>query len=176
MESTRASLKQSSRFSTTCQNPRLDWKAVGGLHVALYIFKYLLIAQISLPKVFLSTGRVNNSVHPVLSATHEYVEQPDTSSQCSSCILARYFIVCPQKTMTIDVVLARLQPPLTIEQNTEYLNHYGLSRLPRRLMHGQRDEAWKERSLQHQQPMMKSSTFFVTLFHHYISLRRWRCG
>ena len=149
---------------------------MGGLHVALYIFKYLLIAQISLPEVFLSTGRINSAVHPVLSAAHEYVGQLDTSSRCSSCILARYFIVCSQGTMTIDVVLVRLQQPLTLEQNTEYLNHHGPSRPPRHLMHGQRDEAWKERSLQRQQPMMKSSTFFVTLFRHYISLRKWRCG
>src|SRR5258706_10564438 len=86
------------------------------------------------------------------------------------------FFVCPQETMAIDMVLVRLQQPLNLEQNTEYLNHHGLSHLLRRLMHGQRDEAWKEWSFQHQQPTMKSSTFFVTFFRHYNSLRRWRCG
>jgi hypothetical protein len=120
---------------------------VGGLHVALHIFKYLLVAQISLTEVFLSAGRVDSSVYPVLSATHEYVELLDTSSRCSSSILARYFIVCLQETMTIDVVLVRLQQPLTLEQNTEYLNHHEPSRLLRRLMHGQRDEAWKKQEL-----------------------------
>lgn len=86
------------------------------------------------------------------------------------------FIVCPQGTMAIDVVLVRLQQPLTLEQNTEYLNHHGLSHLLRHLMHGQRDEAWKKRSFQLQQPTMKLSTFFVTFFRHCTSLRRWRCG
>ena len=76
--------------------------------------------------------------------------------------------------MTIDVVLARLQQPLTLEQDTGYLNHHGLSRLLRRRVHGQRDEVWKKRSLQPQQPTMKSSTFFVTLSRHYNFLKRWR--
>jgi len=172
----RESPKQSSRFSTSCQNPRLDWKAVGGLHVALHIFKYLLVAQTSVPKDFLSAGPIDSPVHPVLSAaTHEYVGLLDTSSQCSSSILARYFIVYLQETMTIDVVLVRLQLPLAPDLTLEYLNHHGPSRLLRRLMHGQRDEAWIKRSFQPQQPTMKSSTFFVTLFRHCISLRRWRC-
>jgi len=74
--------------------------------------------------------------------------------------------------MTIDVGLVLLQQPLTLEMDTEYLNHHGPSRLLRRLVHGQRGEAWKKRSLQPQQPTMKSSTFFVTLSRPYISL--WR--
>lgn len=79
-----------------------------------------------------------------------------------------------QGTMTSDVVLVRLQQPLVLEQNTEYLIHHELSRLLRHLVHGQRDEVWRERSFKPQQPTMKSSTFFVTLSRHYTSLRRWR--
>lgn len=145
---------------------------MGSLHVALHIFKYLLVSQISLPEAFLSTGHINSSLYSGLSATHEYVELLDTSSRCLPSVLARYFDVCPQGTMTIDVVLVRLQQPLTLEQDTEYLNRHGLSRLLRRLVHGQRDEVWKKRSLQPQQPTMKLSTFFVTLSRHYISLKR----
>jgi hypothetical protein len=46
---------------------------VGSLHVALHIFKYLLVSQISLTEAFLTTGRVDSSVYTGLSATHEYV-------------------------------------------------------------------------------------------------------
>ena len=119
-------------------------KQKGGIHVALHSFKYLLIAQTSLTKVFLSPGCIDSTERPVLSAAYEYVELLGTPSRCSSSMLTRYFIVCLQETMTSDVDLVR---PLVLEQNTEYLNHHGPSRLLLHLIYGQKDGAWEMRSV-----------------------------